>query len=136
VTDRPVQHLVIADPLLRGDALRWARAVCRHFGIALHRYVEKLVPVEGNTGPARNGTANGNGSAGNGHGHGADVNGGHDDTVAAMGVAEANGNGAAGAAVAAVAENGTPASAAVGTAAANGTTTGAVAAATLAQAHR
>jgi FlaA1/EpsC-like NDP-sugar epimerase len=59
VTDRHVQHLVIADPALRGEALRWARAICRHFGIALHRYVEKLVPVEGTTGVANGGVPRG-----------------------------------------------------------------------------
>ena len=59
VTDRHVQHLVIADPALRGEALRWARAVCRHFGIALHRYVEKLVPVEHTSGAANGGAPRG-----------------------------------------------------------------------------
>jgi UDP-GlcNAc:undecaprenyl-phosphate GlcNAc-1-phosphate transferase len=41
------RHLVIADPQVRGDALRWARAVCRHHGVHVHRYVEKLVAYDG-----------------------------------------------------------------------------------------
>jgi len=41
------RHFVIADPAVRGDALRWARAVCRHRGVHVHRYVEKLVPFDG-----------------------------------------------------------------------------------------
>ncbi|MCC6765161.1 MAG: hypothetical protein IT293_10900 [Deltaproteobacteria bacterium] len=38
-----VGHVVIADPELRGEALRWARAVCRHSGVRLHRYIERLL---------------------------------------------------------------------------------------------
>jgi hypothetical protein len=68
VTDRHVQHLVIADPALRGEALRWARAICRHFGIALHRYVEKLVPVEGPSGVANGGVPRGSLPANGGNG--------------------------------------------------------------------
>jgi hypothetical protein len=37
-----VGHVVIADPQLRGEALHWARAVCRHAGVELHRYVERM----------------------------------------------------------------------------------------------
>jgi FlaA1/EpsC-like NDP-sugar epimerase len=38
-----VGHVVIADPELRGEPLRWARAVCRHSGVRLHRYIERLL---------------------------------------------------------------------------------------------
>ena len=43
------RHLVIADPLVRGDALLWTRAVCRHRDVHVHRYVETLVPFDGPT---------------------------------------------------------------------------------------
>jgi UDP-GlcNAc:undecaprenyl-phosphate GlcNAc-1-phosphate transferase len=45
--DTNARHLVIADAQVRGDALRWARAVCRHHGVHVHRYVEKLVAYDG-----------------------------------------------------------------------------------------
>jgi UDP-GlcNAc:undecaprenyl-phosphate GlcNAc-1-phosphate transferase len=44
VREQRVDHLVIADPALHGEGLRWARAVCRQLGVDVHRYVEKLVP--------------------------------------------------------------------------------------------
>ena len=47
VRERRVQHLIIADPTLRGEALAWVRAMCRHLGVQVHRYVEKLVPSDG-----------------------------------------------------------------------------------------
>jgi FlaA1/EpsC-like NDP-sugar epimerase len=45
-----VGHVVIADPQLRGEALRWARAVCRHSGVRFHRYIERLLHESGTEG--------------------------------------------------------------------------------------
>ena len=42
-----VKHLVIVDSTLRGDALDWVRAVCRHHDVQVHRYVrfsERYLP--------------------------------------------------------------------------------------------
>jgi UDP-GlcNAc:undecaprenyl-phosphate GlcNAc-1-phosphate transferase len=47
VRERRARHLVIADPTLRGEALDWVRAVCRHLDVQVHRYVERLVPYDG-----------------------------------------------------------------------------------------
>jgi hypothetical protein len=44
------RHLVIAEPLVRGDALLWTRAVCRHRDVHVHRYVETLLPFDGHAG--------------------------------------------------------------------------------------
>jgi hypothetical protein len=88
-----IQHFVVADPTVHGEALVWARAVCRQFGVHVHHYVETLIPdealadeegsrpdgstrrpngraLEGRNGAGRNGrhpAANGNGN-GNGNG--------------------------------------------------------------------
>lgn len=51
IREQRATHLVIADPALRGERAAWLRAVCRQFGVGVHRYVEKLVsydePVDG-----------------------------------------------------------------------------------------
>jgi len=45
--DTGAQHFVIADRLVRGEMLRWVRAVCRHRGVHVHRWVETVVAFEG-----------------------------------------------------------------------------------------
>ena len=47
VRSEHVQHLVIADTSLRGEALDWVRAVCREHEVQVHRYVERLVRYDG-----------------------------------------------------------------------------------------
>jgi len=46
VREHRAVHVVIADPSLRGDRAAWVRAVCRHLGVRVHRYMEKFVSYD------------------------------------------------------------------------------------------
>ncbi len=46
VREHGAVHVVIADPGLRGDRAAWVRAVCRHLGVRVHRYMEKFVSYD------------------------------------------------------------------------------------------
>ena len=102
VVERQVRHLVIADPGLGEPGFQWVRAVCRQYGVRVHRYVEQLVDCDEGLGVdealplavhvASNGngvhdTTNSNGHAAtNGNGAHAATNGngtGHAATIAA-----------------------------------------------------
>jgi hypothetical protein len=120
LSERHVRHLIVADPALEGAAFRWVHAVCRHQGVQVHRYVERLerceapldtqamaesIHLHANGNGASNGNghaahvaeshANGNGAAhANGNGHAAHGNGnGHAAHANGNGAVHANGNG-------------------------------------------
>jgi UDP-GlcNAc:undecaprenyl-phosphate GlcNAc-1-phosphate transferase len=80
VAEQRVKHLVLAEPSLDESVLDWVRAVCRHHGVRVHRYVEAMVefgdvavmPVAAHANGNGNGHPNGNGNGhknGNGNGH-------------------------------------------------------------------
>jgi FlaA1/EpsC-like NDP-sugar epimerase len=74
VTEQRVKHLVLAEPELEEPVLDWVRAVCRHHGVRVHRYVETMVDLGDGAAVVSfatlaNGNGHGNGN-GNGHAHG------------------------------------------------------------------